>query len=134
MSETSTDTRLTASRFVEATAADVFAVLCDPEDHVDIDASGMLQTATGSPVTAVGDRFVIHMDREALGDYPTGRYGYLLEPATVDDVAGTWVTSVYDWSVAREKWLPIFPVINEANLRATLGILDRVVARRARLG
>lgn len=165
MSETSTDTRLTASRFVEAPASDIFAVLCDPEGHVDIDASGMLQAATGSPVTAVGDRFVIHMDREALGDYPMGRYdvevvigsfevdraiswwidgtikppightyGYLLEPATVDDVAGTWVTSVYDWSAAREKWLPIFPVINEANLRATLGILDRVVARRARLG
>ena len=128
MSETSTDTRLAASRFVEAPASDIFAVLSDPEGHVDIDASGMLQAATGSPVT-------ISWWIDGTIKPPIGHtYGYLLEPATVDDVAGTWVTSVYDWSAAREKWLPIFPVINEANLRATLGILDRVVARRARLG
>ena len=88
----------------------------------------MLQAATGSPVT-------ISWWIDGTIKPPIGHtYGYLLEPATVDDVAGTWVTSVYDWSAAREKWLPIFPVINEANLRATLGILDRVVARRARLG
>ena len=128
MSETSTDTRLTASLFVEAPASDIFAVLSDPEGHVDIDASGMLQAATGSPVT-------ISWWIDGTIKSPIGHtYGYLLEPATVDDVAGTWVTSVYDWSAAREKWLPIFPVINEANLRATLGIVDRVVARRARLG
>ena len=158
----STACQLTARRFVAASASDIFAVLCDPEGHVDIDASGMLQAATGSPVSAVGDRFVVHMDREALGDYPMGRYdvdvvidtfeadraiswwiegtikppightyGYVLEPATVDDVAGTWVTSVYDWSGAHEKWMPIFPVISEANLRATLGILNRVVAARS---
>lgn len=157
--------RLTARRFVAAPASDIFAVLCDPEGHVDIDASGMLQAATGSAVTAVGDRFVVHMDREALGDYPMGRYdvevvieafeadraiswaiegtikppightyGYRLESATVDGTTGTWVTSVYDWSAAREKWLPVFPVISEANLRATLGILDRVVSRRVRRG
>ena len=160
-----TGTQLTARRFVAAPAADIFAVLCDPEGHVDIDSSGMLQAATGSSVTAAGDRFVVHMDREALGDHPMGRYdvevvidsfevdrqiswwidgtikppightyGYLLEPATVEEQTGTWVTSVYDWSAAREKWLPIFPVLGEANLRATLGILERVVARRAHLG
>jgi hypothetical protein len=41
---------------------------------VTIDSSGMLMDATGDPVTAVGDRFVVHMDREALNDYPMGRY------------------------------------------------------------
>ena len=25
-------------------------------------------------MTAVGDRFVVHMDREALNDYPMGKY------------------------------------------------------------
>ena len=39
------------------------------------------------------------------------------------------MTSVYDWTHAREKWLPIFPVIGEANLRSTLGMLARVVRR-----
>ena len=34
----------------------------------------MLIDATGEPVTAVGDSFVVHMDREALNDYPMGRY------------------------------------------------------------
>lgn len=154
--------RLSARRFVAAPPGAVFAVLCDPEGHVDIDASGMLQAASGSTVGAVGDRFTVHMDREALGDVPMGRYdvdvviatfdtdraiswwidgtvqppightyGYELEPGTADGVDGTWVTSVYDWSGAREEWLAIFPVISEANLRATLGILDRVARRRA---
>ncbi|HEY6275399.1 MAG TPA: hypothetical protein VIX86_03630 [Streptosporangiaceae bacterium] len=30
--------------------------------------------ATGKPVAAVGDSFIVHMDREALNDYPLGRY------------------------------------------------------------
>jgi hypothetical protein len=55
-------------------------------------------------------------------------YGYELEP--VD--GGTLVTSYYDWSDIHEQYRDaastIFPVISEANLRATLGILARVVA------
>jgi hypothetical protein len=30
--------------------------------------------ATGEPVTAVGDSFAVHMDREALNDLPMGEY------------------------------------------------------------
>ena len=55
-------------------------------------------------------------------------YGYELEP--ID--GGTMVTSYYDWSdiheAYREAAANIFPVISETNLRATLGILARVVA------
>jgi len=55
-------------------------------------------------------------------------YGYELEP--ID--GGTLVTSYYDWSDVHEAYrdaaASIFPVISEANLRATLGILARVVA------
>lgn len=55
-------------------------------------------------------------------------YGYELEP--ID--GGTSVRSYYDWSdiheAYREAASSIFPVISEANLRATLGILARVVA------
>lgn len=69
-----TETRVDAVRLIPAPAADVFAVLCDPQGHVAIDATGMLQDATGSPVTAAGDTFTVHMDREALGDRPMGRY------------------------------------------------------------
>jgi len=30
----------------------------------------MLLSAEGTDVTAVGDTFIVHMDREALNDYP----------------------------------------------------------------
>ena len=70
-----TVTRLETSRLISAPAADVFALLCDPQGHVAIDSSGMLQDADGDPVSAAGDSFVIHMDRESLNDYPDmGRY------------------------------------------------------------
>ena len=66
--------RFEVVRLVPADAATIFAVLCDPQGHVDIDSTGMLMDATGDPVRAVGDRFVVHMDRESLNDYPLGRY------------------------------------------------------------
>jgi hypothetical protein len=151
--------RIEVLRTIAAPAADIFAVLSDPQGHVAIDSSGMLQDAEGDPVTASGDSFVVHMDREALNDFPElGKYdvtvtirefekdrliawtilgqirpqighvyGYRLEPT--DD--GTDVTSFYDWSDIDPKWREanIFPVISEGALRATLGILDRVVRR-----
>ena len=69
-----TGERLEVQRVIEAGPAAIFRVLCDPQGHVAIDSSGMLMDATGDPVTAVGDSFVVHMDREALNDYPLGRY------------------------------------------------------------
>lgn len=65
---------LSVDRTMAATPAAIFAVLRDPQGHVDIDASGMLMDATGDPVSAVGDSFAVHMDREALGDVPMGEY------------------------------------------------------------
>ena len=148
--------RFEVQRQIAAAPAQVFALLCDPKGHVAIDSSGMLQSADGSPVAAVGDSFVVHMDRESLNDYPLGKYdvtviitkfeqdrliewtisgviqppirhlyGYQLEPSDV----GTLVTSYYDWSQIDEKYRDkgIFPVIPEAALRATLGILARTV-------
>lgn len=158
--------RLETERIIAARPAAIFDVLTDPQGHVDVDSSGMLQSATGERVTAVGDAFVVHMDREALGDIPEmgeydvtvtitelepersiawtilGRirpqightYGYRLEaiePAE-DGSPRTRVTSVYDWSDAAPQWKPIFPVISAQHLKATLGILAREVARRAR--
>jgi len=149
-----TTERIEVQRAIAADPATIFRVLSDPQGHVAIDSSGMLQDATGNPATAVGDQFVVHMDREALNDYPMGRYdvtvnierfdqdheiawtilgqlnighvyGYVLEP--VDD--GTLVTSYYDWSMIDPEWKSIFPIIPESALRATLGILDRTVRR-----
>jgi hypothetical protein len=118
----------------------------------------MLMDATGDRVTAVGDRFVVHMDREALNDYPMGRYDVTIVITTFDpdrEIAwtiqgvieppighvygyklepaegGTRVTSYYDWSTIGESWKEanVFPIIPESAIRATLGILDRTVVR-----
>ena len=152
---------MTVSRLIPADAAAIFAVLADPQGHVDIDASGMLLDATGAPVTAVGDTFVVHMDREALNDFPLGKYDVTIEITEFEqdrriawtilgqiqppighvygyDLApaegGTIVTSFYDWSAIDPVWAErdIFPIIPESALRATLGILERTVRRRPR--
>ena len=138
--------------------AAIFRVLCDPRGHVAIDSSGMLMAATGDPVSAPGDSFVVHMDREALNDYPMGEYDVTVTITTLvpeHEIAwtivgqirpplghvygyrlepmedGTLVTSYYDWSSIDPAWKEggIFPVISEGALRATLGILARTVAR-----
>jgi hypothetical protein len=155
-----TNERLEIERSIPADPATIFRVLCDPQGHVAIDSSGMLMEATGEPVTAVGDSFVVHMDREALNDYPMGRYDVTVTITTfvpdreiawtivgeirpplghvygytlepTDD--GTLVTSYYDWSSIDPAWKEagIFPVISEGALRATLGILARTVTRSA---
>jgi hypothetical protein len=151
--------RMEVQRTIEAPAADIFAVLCDPHGHVAIDASGMLQGADGKPAKSAGDSFVIHMDREALNDFPMGKYDVTVEirefekdrliawtilgqiRPQIDHVYGyrlepsddgkTVVTSFYDWSGIDPEWRKanIFPVIPESALRATLGILDRTVRR-----
>ncbi|WP_256446101.1 hypothetical protein [Pseudonocardia lacus] len=44
------------------------------------------------------------------------------------------MTQYYDWSEISQRWRErgIFPIISEASLKATPGILDRTVRRRAR--
>src|SRR5271154_7026649 len=66
--------RLEVQRAVAASPGEIFAVLTDPRGHVAIDSSGMLMEASGDSVAKVGDTFVVHMDREALNDYPIGLY------------------------------------------------------------
>lgn len=147
--------RLEVERAVAAAPDAIFSLLTTPSGHVAIDSSGMLMAAEGDPVRAVGDSFTVHMDREALNDYPLGLYdvivrivtfeqdrdlawtvegqlnlghvyGYRLEPIE----GGTMVTSYYDWSGVEASWKEagIFPVIPEGSLRASLGILARTVA------
>ena len=72
--------RIEINRTIPAPAADIFAVLSDPQGHAAIDSTGMLQDADGDPVKAVGDSFVVHMDRAALNDYPQlGKYDVTVE-------------------------------------------------------
>jgi Polyketide cyclase / dehydrase and lipid transport len=156
-----TTERFEVQRTIPADPAAIFALLRDPQGHVAIDSSGMLMDATGEPASAVGDSFVVHMDREALNDFPEmGKYDVTVRIVTFAadrEIAwtilgrirpqighvygyllepadgGTLVTSYYDWSGIDEHWRQagIFPVISEGALRATLGILARTVTRAA---
>jgi hypothetical protein len=155
-----TTERIEVQRFIEATPEAIFAILRDPQGHVAIDSSGMLQSAEGEPVSGVGDSFVVHMDREALGDYPLGKYDVTVSISAYEqdrEIAwkilgqirpqighvygyrlepadgGTLATSYYDWSDIDPKWREagIFPVISEGALRATLGILARTARQAA---
>ncbi|KUH99255.1 SRPBCC family protein [Mycobacterium sp. IS-3022] len=150
--------RIEVQRTIDAPASDIFAVLTDPHGHVAIDATGMLQDAEGDRVRAAGDTFVVHMDREALNDFPMGKYDVTVSIRDFEQDAliswtilgrirpqighvygyrlepaadGTQVTSFYDWSDIDQHWRDagIFPVVSENALRATLGILDRTVKR-----
>lgn len=148
-------TRHEVSRVIAADAATIFAIVSSPSGHVAIDASGMLQACTGEPATAEGDEFVIHMDRESLGDLPMGKYdvtvtitGYEQDRFITWEVSGpgfpsighyygyrlepnddatTTVTSIYDWSGVAEDLQQYWPVVPLTALKATLGILDRTV-------
>ncbi len=155
-----TTERIEVQRFIEATPEAIFAILRDPQGHVAIDSSGMLQSAEGEPVSGVGDSFVVHMDREALNDYPLGKYDVTVSISAYEqdrEIAwkilgqirpqighvygyrlepadgGTLATSYYDWSDIDPKWREagIFPVISEGALRATLGILARTARQAA---
>jgi hypothetical protein len=147
--------RMEVMRAIAAAPSEIFSLLTEPEGHVAIDSSGMLMSSSGERVRQVGDAFVVHMDREALNDYPLGLYDVTVKIVTFaldEEIAwviegkwnlghvygyrlapiegGTLVTSYYDWSAIEQSWRDanIFPVIPESALRATLGILARTVA------
>jgi len=152
--------RIEVQRTIQADPAKIFDVVRDPKGHVAIDSSGMLQSYDGEPASKVGDEFVIHMDREALNDFPMGKYDVTVEIVTYEhdreiawtilgqirpqighvygyrlepaEDGGTLVTSYYDWSNIDQVWkdADIFPIISELALRATLGILARTVEQQ----
>ena len=153
--------RFEVQRQVVASPAQVFQLLCDPAGHVAIDSTGMLQSAQGQSVRAVGDTFVVHMDRESLGDLPMGAYDVTVNATSYEQdallewtvsgtvqppirhlygyhlepsVTGTLVTSYYDWSriLGQYRGRIDFPVIPETALKATLGILARTLAQPGR--
>ncbi len=158
---TATAERVEVSRAIAADPATIFALLRDPNGHVAIDATGMLMSTTGEAPTAVGDSFVVHMDRDALRDFDLGEYDVVVTYVSYEQdrelawtvgmgagqqfghvygyrlepiAGGTLVTHYYDWSEITDdiKAFATFPVISETALRATLGILARTVAPGAK--
>lgn len=152
-----TESTLELTRTVNAPPSAVFAVITDPAGHVRIDGSGMLVAAQDpAPMTGVGDSFIMHMDREALGDIPLGKYdvrntvtafvpdelfewnvGGVDQPPfghvygyrlePADDGA-TAVTLYVDWSGVRSGSVrDRFPIVPAHMLEKSLDNLERVV-------
>jgi hypothetical protein len=84
-------TRLEVDRAIAAAPSAIFDILRSPAGHVAIDASGMLMSADGDPAAAVGDRFVVHMDRDSLRDFDLGEYDVTVVIETFEpDVEIAW--------------------------------------------
>jgi len=123
--------RIEVDRAIAAEPGAIFEILSSPDGHVQIDASGMLMSASGDAATAVGDTFTVHMDRDALRDFDLGLYDVIVVISefekdreiawTIDGQmqppighvygyrlepidGGTKVTSYYDWSDIHENY------------------------------
>jgi len=152
-----TESRLELTRSINVPPAAVFAVISDPEGHVKIDGSGMLVAAQdSSPMTGVGDSFVMNMDREALGDIPLGKYqvrntvtafvpdrlfewnvggvdqppfGHVYGYRLEPAADGATVVTLYvDWTGVRASRVrDRFPIVPAHMLEKSLDNLDRIV-------
>jgi hypothetical protein len=154
--------RVSCTRRVAAPAHTIFELVTDPHGQVKLDGSGMLVAPVDAkPMRAVGDVFVMDMDREPLGDVPMGRYTVqntvtriepdrqlewapgLLGSDPFGHVYGyllepagdsaTDVTSYCDWTGVPEKWkaATTWPIVPLRMLEESLVNLDRLVTEPA---
>jgi uncharacterized protein YndB with AHSA1/START domain len=150
------ESRVTLTRRVAASPADVFAVITDPRQHVEIDGSGMLVATDARRLQAVGDTFDMDMDRDPLGDLPMGKYKVRNTVTTfVPDEVLEWnvggvdqppfghvygyqlqaagpeqtdVTLYCDWTGVRASSIrDRFPIVPVHMLERSLDNLDRIV-------
>lgn len=127
-------TTLTVGRLVHAPAATIFAVLCDPSQHAELDPKGLNrapQADAPEQITKVGDRFTLNMFSESQGgDYRmTNNVTKFEEDAVIgwkpqsegydkpfghqwtwalepEDEHSTYVSLTYDWDdITNEKFL-----------------------------
>ena len=152
-----TETRLSARRRIAAPANRIWELVSNPDGHVQIDGSGMIEGAIDArPLTAVGDTFDMDMDREPLGDVPLGKYqvrnwvthiepGRLIEWTTalissdkpVGHVYG-WeiepvsesecdVTNYTDWSALPREYQERWPIVPLSMLEQSVENLEHIV-------
>lgn len=97
------DQRVSATRRIAASAADIYRVVADPAGHVRIDGSGMLTAAPdAAPLTAVGQTFDMHMDRRPLGDIPN-----LTEYSVTNTVTQVVPDRLIEWTVGAAGQPPL---------------------------
>jgi uncharacterized protein YndB with AHSA1/START domain len=71
------------TRRIDAPAATIFALLCDPGSHVAFDGSGMLRSTTAVALSRVGDTFAVEMWNEHMDDYEITNLIVDFEPGRV---------------------------------------------------
>ncbi len=153
--------RIEVDRLISADPTTIFDILRSPSGHVAIDASGMLMSAEGDAAEAVGDRFLVHMDRDSLRDFDLGEYDVEVIIETFDrdrEIAwtiegtmdpplghvygyrldavdgGTRVTSYYDWSNIHEQYEPMVEAIFPVISETNLRATLGILARTAAPG
>lgn len=152
-----TETKITASRTIDASADTIFRALSNPEHHAELDGSGMVQSDDKSDrITAVGQVFTMNMTWDKMGgDYKTDNHVvgfdenkllawktapqgeepqgwewvWELEPQGPD---ATEVSVTYDWSAVTDKETlkkVSFPVVDQEALESSLGNLAAAVSQ-----
>ncbi len=152
----SESTQITASRTIDASAAQLFEVLSNPERHAELDGSGfVISDEKSDRITANGQVFTMNMTGDHMGgDYQTDNHvtgfdpnkmlAWKTAPAGVEPPGWEWlwqleaqgpdstvVSVTYDWSKVTDKDLLqklSFPLVPESALEASLGHLAEAVA------
>ena len=148
-----TENKITVERTIQASTAEVFDVLSNPQRHVELDGSGFVQSDDRSNrIQAVGDVFTMNMSGDHMGgDYQTENHvtGYsgnqLLAwqtaPAGQEPPGWQWVWELeaegsqatkvrhtYDWSNVTDAELLqkiSFPLVSQSQLEDSLARLDQ---------
>ena len=91
----SDEKRVSVSREIPASAEVIFSMITLPAGHVAMDGSGSLVSAPSNhQLTAVGDTFLMDMDREPIGDFPEmGKYQVENEVTAIEE------NRLLEWSV-----------------------------------
>ncbi|MDO5723610.1 MAG: SRPBCC family protein [Flaviflexus sp.] len=147
----SEDKKITATRTIDAPAADIFDILTLPAKHSGFDGSGFVRSDDKAQrIQAVGDVFVMNMEGDHMGgeykmhnhvsaydknkmvgwkpatddapnDPPGWEWLYTLEAV---DGESTKVSLTYDWSqVTDEKFLALLPLVSEEEMEESLQLL-----------
>ncbi|HCG56862.1 MULTISPECIES: SRPBCC family protein [Brevibacterium] len=152
-----TETKVSASRTIDAAPEDIFAVLSNPERHSEIDGSGMVVSDDKTDrITAVGQVFTMNMHWDKMGgDYKTDNHvvGYeenkllawTTAPSGQEPAGWEWVWELtplgrhsteasitYDWSSVTDKDVLAqisFPVVDQDGLESSLANLAASVSQ-----
>lgn len=149
------DTSISATRTIDASAKEVFGVLSNPHRHPELDGSGFVKSLDrGDRIEKSGQQFRMNMTGDHMGgDYQTDNHvtgfdeNHLLAwrtaPAGQEPPGWEWVwelkstgsdsveaTVTYDWSAVTDKELLkklSFPLVPQEALETSLGNLAAAV-------